>query len=137
MSPKVKRAYLAGPFSSDLERTFTEMVMNAIQERFGDRLDLYVPHRDTGIVMPNSLDAQRRLAFSDDLNAMNAADIFLVLLDHESAGVCWEMGYCYARGLPMVGLWTDVHKKPNLMLEQSATIVSSIGDLLSALAQLL
>lgn len=137
MGARLKRAYLAGPFSNEAERSFTEMVMNAILRRFGDRLDLYVPHRDTGILGPDSLDAQRRLAFSDNLDAMNAADIFLVLLDGEDAGVCWEMGYSYARGLPMVGLWTGVRDKPNLMLEQSATLVSSVEELLSALAQLI
>jgi nucleoside 2-deoxyribosyltransferase len=137
MTQTVKRAYLAGPYATEAERRFTEAVMKAIKARLNNRLELYVQHIDTGILQPDSLDAQRRLAFSDDIEAMNAADILILLLDNEDSAICWEMGYGYARGVPMIALWTDLRAKPNRMLEQSGTIVNGTEELLSALVQLL
>ncbi len=134
----MKRIYLAGPFFNLSELRFTEYVANEIKARFSDRMTVFVPHQDTGVILtPRSTPAERRDVFQGDIDAMNAADIYVLLLDNEDSGTCFEMGYGYARGLPMVALWSDVRKVPNLMLQQSATLIATVETLLDELEKLL
>jgi nucleoside 2-deoxyribosyltransferase len=134
----MKHIYLAGPFFNQSELRFTEYVAAEIKSRFAGRMTLFVPHQDTGVILtPQSTSAERRAVFQGDIDAMNTADIYVLLLDNEDSGTCFEMGYGYARGLPMVALWSDVRKVANNMLLNSATIVSNMDDLFAALDKLL
>jgi nucleoside 2-deoxyribosyltransferase len=134
----MKRIYLAGPFFNQSELRFTEYVAAEIKARFAGRMTVFVPHQDSGIMLtPQSTQEMRRKVFQMDIDAMNAADIYVLLLDNEDSGTCFEMGFGYARGIPMVALWSDVRKVPNLMLQQSATVVATVDDLLAAVDKLL
>lgn len=133
-----EQVYLAGPFFNQSELSFTEIVMRDLEAHFSGRLSFYVPHIHTGIILtPQSTDEESKWVFIKNLEAMNAADIYVLLLDNEDAGTCWEMGYGYGRGIPMIGFWSDVRKRPNLMLYQSAQIVSNIPDLIKKLVEVL
>ena len=135
---KLDQVYLAGPFFNESELSFTEAVVRELERHFSSRLSFYVPHIHTGIILtPQSTDEERKWVFVKNLEAMNSADVYVLLLDNEDAGTCWEMGYGYKRGIPMIGFWSDVRKKPNLMLYQSAVIVSTIPDLLLKLEEFL
>ena len=131
-------AYLAGPFFNRSELEFTEALGNAIRQRFGHQLHLYMPHLDSGmILMPDSSDQDRYLVFRHDIDAMDAADLFIIILDNEDSGTCFEMGYAYAKSRQILALWTDVRRKPNLMLAQSAPIASGVDQLLNNIADVL
>ncbi len=134
----MKHIYLAGPFFNLSELRFTEYVAAELKSRFAGRLTMYVPHQDSGVILtPKSSPDMRRQVFQMDIDAMNKADIYVLLLDNEDSGTCFEMGYAYARGIPMVALWSDVRKVPTLMLQQSATVVSNVEDLFAAVDKLL
>jgi nucleoside 2-deoxyribosyltransferase len=134
----MKQIYLAGPFFNQAERVFVETVAATLEAHFGGRISLFVPHVHTQTILtPASSDADRQRVFESDIAAMEGADIFVLILDGEDTGTSFEMGWGYARGKSMVGLWTDVRKWPNLMLAQSAEIVSTIPDLLMAVQRLL
>jgi nucleoside 2-deoxyribosyltransferase len=54
------------------------------------------------------------------------------------SGTSWEMGYAYARGIPVISIRTDFrmaghHEHVNLMLEQSSAMVHSEEELLALL----
>jgi nucleoside 2-deoxyribosyltransferase len=73
------------------------------------------------------------------LRSLNNADIIVAIIDGADAdsGTAWEMGYAYAHGKPVIALRTDFrrsgnYEKVNLMLEKSATVVTSIEYLLEA-----
>jgi nucleoside 2-deoxyribosyltransferase len=134
----MKQIYLAGPFFSQAERVFVEAVAATLEAHFGERISLFVPHVHTQTILTTaSSDADRRRVFESDIAAMEGAEIFVLILDGEDTGTSFEMGWGYARGKSMVGLWTDVRKRPNLMLAQSAEIVSTLPDLLMAVQRLL
>jgi nucleoside 2-deoxyribosyltransferase len=134
----MKQIYLAGPFFNQAEQVFVETVAATLEAHFGKRISLFVPHVHTQTILtPASSDADRQRVFESDIAAMEGAEIFVLILDGEDTGTSFEMGWGYARGKSMVGLWTDVRKRPNLMLAQSAEIVSTIPDLLMAVQRLL
>jgi nucleoside 2-deoxyribosyltransferase len=129
---------LAGPFFNQAERAFVEKVAAELQAHVGGRLSLFIPHLHTGTILtPASSDADQQCVFDSDIAAMEQADIFVMIFDGEDTGTSFEMGWGYARRKSMVGLWTDVRKRPNLMLAQSAEIVSTLPDLLLAVERLL
>jgi nucleoside 2-deoxyribosyltransferase len=133
-----KHIYLAGPFFNQSEVRFTEYIAGEIKSRFAGRMTIFVPHQDSGVILtPQSPQELRRKVFQMDIDAMNVADIYVLLLDNEDSGTCFEMGYGYLRGIPMIALWSDVRKVPNLMLQQSATLVSNVEDLFAELNKLL
>jgi nucleoside 2-deoxyribosyltransferase len=135
---ELKYVYLAAPFFNQPELAFTENVAKVLRANFSERILLYVPHQDTGIILtPQSSDEDRTLVFEKNVAELRRAQILILLLDNEDSGTCWEMGYGYANNLSMIGLWTDVRKGPNLMLYKSANIVSSIETLIGELEKLL
>ena len=80
------------------------------------------------------------LIFTDNLKALKNADILVAVIDGADAdsGTSWEMGYISALGKKVIALRTDFrrsgsHEKVNLMLEESATVVTSTKQLLEAI----
>lgn len=139
MTTSEKRiAYLAAPFFNQGEKQYTETIANIVSEAFGSQLSLYIPYIDTGIILTSiSSEDDKDLVFKKNMIGIDNSDLLILILDNEDAGVCWEMGYAYARNMPMLALWTDVRKKPNLMLYKSAVMVYSIDELLERLPVLL
>ena len=83
---------------------------------------------------------QNRL-FAKNKKEFERADIVVAIIDGADAdsGTAWEMGYAYAKGIPVIALRTDFRhvgacEHVNLMLEQSAAIVTTPDQLLDVLA---
>jgi nucleoside 2-deoxyribosyltransferase len=109
--------YLAGPLFTQAEIGFNQ--------RLADRLrtagySVYLPQQEcSGITDPIEL-------FEICIWGLDGASMVLVILDGADAdsGSCFEVGYAFAKGLPIVGLRTDFrgsgeHMGVNLMLTQS------------------
>ena len=82
---------------------------------------------------------QERL-FILNKKALESSDLIVAIIDGADAdsGTAWEMGYAFALGKPVIALRTDFrrvghHEHVNLMLEQSAKVVGSTEELLTAL----
>ncbi len=78
--------------------------------------------------------------FERHLAVLGDTDIVVAVIDGADAdsGTSWEMGYAYARGIPVIAIRTDFriaghYEQVNLMLEQSARVVRSTEGLLAAL----
>jgi nucleoside 2-deoxyribosyltransferase/predicted secreted protein len=130
------KVYFAAPLFSDAERSYNAQITNVLRENF---FDVYLPQeagddsavRDTG---------EHERLFSLNKKALEEADIIVAVIDGADAdsGTAWEMGYASAQGKRVIALRTDFRRvgsneQVNLMLEQSATVVTGKEALLDAL----
>lgn len=116
--------YVAGHFSSTPMRRWANDVMRALAIR------------GFHIVSPcNPTDMTRAECFKADLENITDAQILVVLLDDLGrGGLAWELGYAYAKGIPIFGLSTNPWKRYSHMVEESCnSIVSTIPRLLNEL----
>jgi len=87
---------------------------------------------------------EHRAIFAQHLAALQDVDLVVAVVDGADAdsGTSWEMGYAYALGKRVVALRTDFriagqHELVNLMLEESAEVVTKKEDLPRVLGSLL
>ncbi|HOX35141.1 MAG TPA: nucleoside 2-deoxyribosyltransferase [Methanoregulaceae archaeon] len=130
------RIYLAAPLFSEAERAYNAALARLLEENL---FDVYVP-QDAGDDSSGRDLTEHSRMFSAHREALDTADAVVAIIDGADAdsGTAWEMGYASARGTPVFALRTDfrkvgVHEHVNLMLEQSATLVTSQKALLTAL----
>ena len=114
-------AYIAGPLFNEGERWFVEQIC-ALAENAG--FETFLPYRDTP---PEYVTPRNPAAiFRSDLEHLERADLVVANLNGITSddGTTWEMGYAYARGKHLVGIYTDLRltfpgQVTNLMLERS------------------
>jgi len=130
------RAYLAAPLFSEAERSYNLQIADLLRKNM---FEVYLPQETGDDSGTRKKDEQTRL-FSSNKKAIDDADIIIAIIDGADAdsGTAWEMGYASAQGKHVIALRTDfrnagTHEKVNLMLEQSATVVSTREALLEAL----
>jgi len=132
-------AYIAGPLFNEGERWFDEQI-DQVARAAG--LTTFLPHRDgQEAKMRESADRARRI-FAEDVTAIDRADIIIANLNGITTddGTAWELGYAYAKGKHLVGVYTDwrlqfEHQTVNLMIECSLhKLVSSLDELRAYLA---
>jgi nucleoside 2-deoxyribosyltransferase len=129
------QVYLAAPLFSESERAYNLVVAGHLKDNF---FDVYLPQEAGDDSDTRNKEEQVRI-FSENLRALKNADIIVSIIDGADAdsGTAWEMGYAYANGKQLIALRTDFRRsgrneKVNLMLEESASVVTSIESLLDA-----
>jgi len=130
------RVYIAAPLFSAAERTYNVMLADLLKKNL---FEVYLP-QEAGDDSDTRGDAAQHLLFEKNLQAIDGSDVMVAVIEGADAdsGTAWEMGYAFAEGKPVIALRTDFrrvghHEHVNLMLEQSATIVTSSDLLLAAL----
>lgn len=130
------RIYLAAPLFSEAERIFNASAARLLSEHL---FDVHLPQDAGDDSDMRNIREQERL-FILNKKALEESDFILAIIDGADAdsGTAWEMGYAFARGKPVIALRTDFrrvghHERVNLMLEQSATVVGSMDEVLAAL----
>lgn len=130
------RIYLAAPLFSEAERTFNASVARLLEHHL---FDVHLP-QETGDDSDSRSSREQDRLFHSNTMALENSDYVVAIIDGADAdsGTAWEIGYAYARKIPVIALRTDFrrignHEHVNLMLEQSATLVRSTGELLAAL----
>lgn len=111
--------YIAGPLFTQAEIQFNAVLAQQLQQA---GYSVYLPQDAcAGLTDPQAL-------FEKCLDGLEGAAMVLVLLDGADAdsGSCFEVGYAYAKQLPVVGVRTDFrgsgeHMGINLMLTHSCT----------------
>jgi nucleoside 2-deoxyribosyltransferase len=124
------QVYVAGPLFDEGERWWIETVERTVAE-CGFRT--FLPHRDNP---PKDQFNVRRIFDNDrrgiDQSALVVANLNGITTDD---GTAWEIGYAFARSIPVVGLHTDWrrrfdHEVVNLMIECSLhAMVHTLDDL--------
>ena len=114
-------AYIAGPLFNEGERWFDEKIC-ALAEAAG--FETFLPHRDTPPEFVSSRDPAA--IFRWDLEHLERAGLVVANLNGVTSddGTAWELGYAYARGKHLVGIYTDMRltfeaQVVNLMLQCS------------------
>ena len=131
------RAYIAGPLFNEGERWFDEQI-DEIARSMG--LETFLPHRDGGEAVKGTSTAD---IFRRDVAEIDRADLVIANLNGVAIddGTAWELGYAYARGKHLIGVYTDARltfrdQTVNLMIERSLNrLVRSLEELESYLAQ--
>jgi nucleoside 2-deoxyribosyltransferase len=131
--------YLAAPLFSEGERAYNLSIAGYLRNNF---FEVYLPQESGDDCPARNKNEQVRI-FSENVKALNNADIIVAIIDGADAdsGTSWEMGYAYAQGKQIIALRTDFRKsgnceKVNLMLEESAIVVTTKETLLDHLNSL-
>ena len=135
----MRNAYIAGPLFNEGERWFDEQIEH-ITALAG--YTTFLPHRD-GKEAKLKNEANIANIFREDVAAIDRADIVIANLNGITTddGTAWELGYAYAKGKHLVGVYTDwrtqfQHQVVNLMLECSLhKLVRSLDELKAYLAE--
>lgn len=130
------RVYLAAPLFSEAERTYNATLTVLLEKNL---FEVYLP-QDAGDDSDTRGESEQHRLFRQNLQALDESDIVVAIIEGADAdsGTSWEMGYAHARGKRVIALRTDFrrvghHEHVNLMLEQSATVVTSGDQLLETL----
>lgn len=132
-------AYIAGPLFNEGERWFDEQIDQIAQEA---GFTTFLPHRDGKEGGMKNADNIPRI-FAEDRDAIDRCDIVIANLNGITTddGTAWEIGYAYAKGKHIVGIYTDwrlqfTHQTVNLMIECSLNkLVRSLDELRAYLAE--
>jgi nucleoside 2-deoxyribosyltransferase len=132
------KVYIAGKLTNENERKKLEELTKIIEEL---GFETFLPHRDIGIC--KGIDDIERIFKGDVIEGFKNCGLVIVSLDglHIGAGTAWELGYAYAKGIPILGLKTDESIEDALeylsaILIYSIKIVKSIKELEEELKKL-
>ena len=124
--------YVAGPLFDEGERWFIEKVDRLVRDL---GYDTFLPHRDNP---PKTAD-NVQLIFDNDKGGIDRCQVVVANLNGimTDDGTAWEMGYAFAQGKFIIGLYTDwrarfpnANEVVNLMMQCSVDrLVRSIEDL--------
>lgn len=126
------RVYIAGPLFNPGERWFDEQI-EACAVRAG--LETFLPHRDGKELFQD--EGSPAEIFRVDVQGIDQSDIVIANLNGISTddGTAWELGYAYANGKHLVGVYIDVRRRfehwtVNIMLDRSLhKLVYSLDEL--------
>jgi len=127
--------YVAGPLFDEGERWFVE----AIEARLAaEGAATFLPHRDNPAKTPRNCGE----IYRNNVDAIERSNLVVANLNGITTddGTAWEIGYAVARGIPVLGLFSDWrrrfdHEVVNLMIGESVErLVGSLDELAEALA---
>ncbi|MCL7414287.1 MAG: nucleoside 2-deoxyribosyltransferase [ANME-2 cluster archaeon] len=131
----MKNVYLAAPLFSDAECEFNSRLRDEIEE-IG--LVVFLPQEHSNDTKDERY--RQENIFSKNRDAIDGADLMVAVLDgvDVDSGTAWEIGYAYARGLPVYGLRTDfrtlgIEGTVNLMIERSVLMCVGVRELVERL----
>ncbi|WP_321430437.1 nucleoside 2-deoxyribosyltransferase [uncultured Methanolobus sp.] len=119
-----KQIYLAGPLFSQAERDFNVLLRDKLVEM---GFSVFLPQEDGKDTKSGRMEERQKNIFDNDVRGIDGSDIVLAVLDGGSdvdSGTAWEMGYAYAKRIPVLGLKTDFRTfgdegVVNLMMEMA------------------
>lgn len=119
--------YLAGPFFSQQEVIWVNYIYNKLQS-FG--LKVLSPSLENGIINESTDEKQKKNIFINDIKLLEQANIVVALLDHNDPGTCYEIGYAYKKGIPVIGLKTDNSPINNMIVHSCDIICNTLDELI-------
>jgi nucleoside 2-deoxyribosyltransferase len=127
-SKKLKKVYIAGPLFTSGECWYLEYINKMCREA---GFETYLPHRDAGLCPPSGEGGE--FFFNEDLKNLDEVDLVVAVLNGREvdSGTAWEVGYAYARGYPILGIYddkriSDAKANFNPMLYHSIDLCDSI-----------
>ena len=127
----MKKVYVAGKLCDKEEREFLEKVAKVIEE---EGFETFLPHREVGLA--RGIKDVQKIFEGDITKGLNDCSLVIAVLNglHVGAGTSWELGYAYAKGIPVIGIKTDEPIEEAIeylsaIIIHSTEIVSSIEEL--------
>jgi len=129
MKDKVK-CYIAGPLCNQEERDFLEKI-DLICKTLG--VDTFLPHRECGLWKEGKNVKEIGLG---DLKGFEDCDFLIANLNgfNVGAGTAWEMGYAYAKKIPVIAIKTD--RNPKNSIEEISAIIYGLTKITTSLGEL-
>ncbi|MFC4771402.1 nucleoside 2-deoxyribosyltransferase [Enterococcus hermanniensis] len=102
-----KHIYFAAPLFSRSDLLYNRYLAEKIRE-IAQNLTIYVPQENAGINDKSAYADSKMIALADTEEVLKS-DLMIALLDGLTidAGVASEIGVAYAKGIPVIGLYTD------------------------------
>ncbi len=117
------KVFISAPFFNYAERELNKKIAEFLRKLEFVK-NVFLP-QEYGLLETSDDDAKRKI-FDLDLNALKDSDVIVAILDGEclDSGMCFELGYAYALGKPIIGIKTDYRvfsriEELNLMIEKS------------------
>ncbi|MBI2631754.1 nucleoside 2-deoxyribosyltransferase [Candidatus Pacearchaeota archaeon] len=133
------RVYIAGKLGTENEIETLEMI-NKLCKDLG--IETFLPHRDVGIA--KGINDVEMIFKGDIIEGFKNCNMVIASLDgiHIGSGTAWELGYAYAKGIPIIGLKTDESIEDALdylspIIVASTKIVKSYDELKEELRELI
>jgi|TARA_B100001971_G_C18249066_1_gene576678 nucleoside 2-deoxyribosyltransferase len=130
------KVYIAGPLFKEDARDVLEKIDSICKEL---KIDTFLPHRDAGLYEKgDSIEF-----FNKNKDALDECKIIIAYLDWKgiSSGTAWELGYAYAKNIPIIALADDVETVDDfyricVMCFNSVKIVGSLEELKKELTKI-
>ena len=119
------KIYIAGPFFTKEECRELEAMIRYVRELYPNS-ELFIPKEHfipDGETMPNDVWAKK--VFEMDVQELDDADlVFALYLGHYSdTGTAWEIGYAYAKEIPILLYCPKTNSDVSIMPFQSAEVI--------------
>ena len=97
------KAYIAGPLWKPEDRIILEKIALFCKE---NNIETFLPHRDVGIYKEGS----SKKFFEKDSKEIDNCNLIIAVLDWKGvgSGTAWEIGYAYAKNIPLIALVEDL-----------------------------
>ncbi|WP_317911785.1 nucleoside 2-deoxyribosyltransferase [Enterococcus faecium] len=105
------KIYFAAPMFAKSDLLYNQQLVKEIRE-LSSELSIYLPQENEAINDKTAYADSRMIALADTEKVL-ASDLMIALLDGLTidAGVASEIGVAYAKGIPVIGLYTDTRQQ--------------------------
>jgi len=103
------KVYLANSLSNEADIAYNNHLAELIRGNI-DNIDLYVPQENEDINDKGTY-ADSVMIARADYNELKSSDVLVAVLDNADNGVSFEAGIAFERGMPIIGLFTDVRQQ--------------------------
>lgn len=105
------KVYFGSPLFNEMEQMYNEYVVGKIREKYGDKVEVYLPQENEAINDKSGY-ADSVMIASGDNEYLEDSDILIAVLDGVTpdSGLSAELGYFYSKERPILGLYTDVRQ---------------------------
>ena len=103
-----KTIYFAGPLFTQAERMWNLRLAEVIKTKNKD-LEIFLPQeKEKGAMVDGKMDFRK--IFRICIDGIDTSDIIVAILDgsDSDSGTCFECGYAFSKGKPIIGVCTDI-----------------------------
>lgn len=105
------KIYFGAPLFNEMEQMYNAYVVNKLREKYGDRIEIYLPQENEAINDKSGFADSLAIAQGDNAY-LEESDLLIAVLDGVTpdSGLSAELGYYYSMDRPILGLYTDVRQ---------------------------
>lgn len=107
------KIYLGCDLFIEGQRRQAKKVQDALENEFGDKIDLYNPADNLEINDKSAGFASGADILLADYDRLKSSNLLIALMDTTDLGLAGEMGIAFERGIPIFQLYTDIRLTGN------------------------